>query len=56
MVVKGEYLTMDGNSRKIDNYIFMDYILSALVYDSTNLVIGINIQLQIMYRKRISKV
>ena len=56
LFVKGEYLTLDDTSRKIDGYVFMYYRLGALVYHFTNLVIGTNIQLQTMTKKILHKV
>ena len=31
MVVKGEYLTLDGKSRKTSGYVFMDYQTGSMV-------------------------
>ena len=56
MVVKGEYITLDDTSRKAGGYVFMGYRPSALVYHFTNIVIGTNIQLQTMTKKRSPKV
>lgn len=56
MVVKGEYHTLDDTSRKTNGYVFMDYITGAMMYHFTNLVIGINIQLQTITRRRSHKV
>jgi len=35
MVVKGEYITSDGNIRNNDIYVFKDYRQGAMQYDST---------------------
>jgi hypothetical protein len=56
MVDKGEYLTLKKKSRNNGGYVFMDYRPSALLYHFTNLVIGTNIQLQTITRKRTLKV
>ena len=56
MVVKGEYLTLDGKSRKTSGYVLMDYRPGLVVYHFTNLIIGTNIQLQTMSRKSSNKV
>ena len=56
IVVKGEYLTLDGKSRKTSGYVFMDYRPVSMVYQFTKLIIGTNIQLQTMSRKSSNKV
>jgi len=56
MVVKGEYLTLDGKSRKTSGHVFMDYRLGSVVYHFTNLIVGTNIHLQTMSSKSSTKV
>lgn len=55
MVVKGKYLKLDGNSRKINGYVFMDYRLGVVVSHYTHLVIGTNIQLQTLSMSSLHK-
>ena len=55
MVVKGEYLTPDGKSRKTSGYVFMDYRQGSVVYHFTNLVIGTNIQLTTNVEKELQQ-
>ena len=43
MVVKGEYLTHENNSRKKGGYVYRDYKPSASVYQFINLIIGTNL-------------
>ena len=45
MVVEGEYLTLDGKSRRTSGIVFMDYRPGYVVYHFTNLIIGMNIHL-----------
>ena len=55
MVIKGEYLTQVSHARKKKGYVFEDYRLGQIVYHYTNLVIGSNLQLQVMPSKNSSK-
>ena len=55
MVIKGEYLTQVSHGRKKKGYVFEDYRPGQIVYHYTNLVIGTNLQLQIMPNKNSSK-
>jgi hypothetical protein len=43
MVVKGEYLAHDNNTRKKGGYVFRDYKLGAIVCHFMNLIIGANL-------------
>ena len=45
MVVEGEYLTLDGESRRTSGNVFMDYKLGFVVYHFTNLIVGMNIHI-----------
>ena len=45
MVVEGEYLTLDGKSRKTSGNVFMDYRPGFVVYHFTNSIVGTNIHL-----------
>ena len=56
MVVEGEYLTLDGKSRRTSGHVFLDYIPGFLVYHFTNLIVGTNIHLQTMSNKNSNKV
>ena len=56
MVVKGEYLTLDGKSRRTSGYVFVDYIPGSVVSHFTNLIVGTNIHIQKMSTKNSTKV
>jgi len=56
MVIKQEYMTWDEITRKKGGYVFQDYKPGQVVYHFTNLVIGTNLQLQIIPGKNSSKV
>ena len=56
MVVEGEYLTLEGKSRRTSGHVFMDYKPGYVVYHFTNLIIGMNIHLQTMSTKNSTKV
>ena len=56
MVVEGEYLTLDGKSRRTSGHVFVDYRPSSVVYHFTNLIVGTNIHLQTMSNNNSSKV
>jgi hypothetical protein len=56
MVIKGEYLTRDGRTKKKGGYIFQDYRLGETIYHFKNLVVVTNLQLQTMPRNNSSKV
>ena len=56
MVVEGEYLTLDGKSRRTSGHVFMDYRPCSMVYHFTNLIVGTNIHLQTMSNKNSTKV
>ena len=45
IVVEGEYLTLDGKSRRTCGHVFMDYRLGSVVYHFKNLIVGTNIHL-----------
>ena len=45
MVIKGEYLTLAAQQKRKGGYVYQDYRPGAIVYDFTNLVVGINIKL-----------
>ena len=56
MVVEGEYLTLDGKSRRASGHVFVDYKPGSVVYHFTNLIVGTNIHLQTISNKNSSKV
>ena len=56
MVVEGEYLTLDGKSRRTSGHVFVDYKPDYVVYHFTNFIVGTNIHLQTMSRKNSTKV
>jgi len=56
MVVEGEYLTLDGKSRRTSGHVFVDYRPGSMVYHFTNLIVGTNIHLQKISNKNSSKV
>ena len=56
MVVKGEYITLDGKSRRTSGHVFLDYKPSSMVYHFTNLIVGMNIHLQTMSNNKSTKV
>ena len=56
MVVEGEYLTLDGKSRRTSGHVFMDYRPGSVVDHFTNLIVGMNIHLQTMSTKNSTKV
>ena len=56
MVVKGEYLTLDGKPRRTSGHVFMDYRPGSMLYHFTNLIVGINIDLQTISTKNSTKV
>ena len=56
MVVEGEYLTLDGKSRRTNGHVFMDYGPGFVVYHFTNWIVGTNIHLQTMSMKNSTKV
>ena len=45
MVVEGEYLTVDGKSRRTSGHVFVDYRPGSVLYHFTNLNVGTNIHL-----------
>ena len=53
---EGEYLTLDGKSRRTSGHVFVDYRLGSMVYHFTNLIVGTNIHLQTISNKNSSKV
>ena len=55
-MVEGEYLTLDGKSRRNSGHVFIDYRLGSMVYHFTNLIVGTNIHLRTMSRKNSTKV
>jgi hypothetical protein len=48
MVIKGEYLTLDEKTQKKGGYVFQYYMSGEVVYHFMNLVVGKNLQQQIM--------
>ena len=56
MVVEGEYLTLDGKSRRTSGHVFVDYRLGSMVYHFTNLIVGMKIHLETMSNKNSTKV
>ena len=56
MVVEGEYLTLDGKSRRTSGHVFVDYRLGSVAYHFTKLIVGMNIHLQTMSNKNSTKV
>ena len=56
MVVEGEYLTLDGKSRRTNGHVFVDYRSGSMVYHFRNLIVGMNIHLQTMSTKNSTKV
>ena len=56
MVVEGEYLTLDGKSRRTSGDVFMDYRPGLVVYHFIKLIVGIDIHLQTMSNKNSTKV
>ena len=56
MVVEGEYITLDGRSRRTSGHVFMDYRPGYMVYHFINLIVGINIHLQTMSTNNSTKV
>ena len=54
MVVEGEYLTIDGKSRRTSGHVFMDYRPGYVVYLFTNLIVGMNIHLKQSLMEEIS--
>ena len=56
MVVEGQYVTLDGKSRRTSGHVFVDYRLGSMVYHFTNLIVGMNIHLQAMLNKKSTKV
>ena len=56
MVVEGEYLTLDGKSRRTSGNVLVDYKPCSVVYHFTNLIVGTNIHLHTMSTKNSTKV
>ena len=56
MVVKGEYITLDGKTRRASGHVFVDYRPGSMVYHFTNFIVGTNIHLQTMSNKNSTKV
>ena len=56
MIVKGEYLTHDNNSRKKGAYVYKDCKPGVSVYHFTNSIIGTNLQVRTMPSRNSSKV
>jgi hypothetical protein len=54
MVIKGEHLKHDEIKRNKGGYVLQDYKLGQVVYHFTKLVIGANLQLQIVPSKNSS--
>ena len=55
-MVEGEYLTLDGKSKRTSGHVFVDYKPGCVVYHFTNLIVGTNIHLQKMSTKNSTKV
>ena len=45
MVFEGEYLTLNGKSRRTSGHVFVDYRLGSVVYHFKTLIVGTNIHL-----------
>ena len=56
MVVEGEYITLDGKSRRTSGHVFMDYRPGYVVYHFKNLIVGTDIHLQTMSTQNSTKV
>ena len=56
MVVEGEYLTLDGKSRRASGNVFMDFRRDSMVYHFTNFIVGMKIHLKTMPNKNSTKV
>ena len=56
MVIKGESLTLATQQKRKGGYVYEDYKLGAIVYDFTNLVVGIKIKLCTLGHKNRSHV
>ena len=56
MVVEGDYLTLDGKSRRTSGHVFVDYRPGSMVYHFINLIVGMSIHLQTMSTKNSTKV
>ena len=56
MVIKGEYLTLARQQKRMGGYVYQDYRPGAIVYHFTNLVVGINIKLRTLAHKNRSHV
>ena len=55
-LIKREYITRDERTRKKCGYLFQYYKPGQVIYHFTYLVIGTNLQLQTIPRKKSSKV
>ena len=51
MVFEGEYLTLNGKSRRTSGHVFIDYRPGLVVYHFTNLIVGTKIHLQTISNK-----
>ena len=56
MVVEGEYLTLDGKSRRTSGHVFVYYRPDSVAYHITNLIVGTNIHIQTISTKNSTKV
>ena len=56
MVIKGEYLTLAAQQKRKGGYVFQDYRVGTIVYQFTNLVVGININMHTLSKKNRSHV
>ena len=56
MVLEGEYITLDGKSRRTSVHVFMDYRPGSVVYHFTKLIVGTKIHLHKMSNKKLTKV
>ena len=56
MVVEGEYITLDGKSRRTIGHVFMDYRPGSLFYHFTNFIVGKRSHLHTMSKKNSTKV
>ena len=55
MVIKGKYMKQDERTRNKSGYVFQYYRPGEVVYHFTNMVVGINLQLQTIPSKNSSR-
>ena len=56
MVVEGEYLTLDGKSRRTSAHVFMNYRPGYVVYHFAKLIVGTNIHIHTISNTKSTKV